>query len=321
MAEFKNEFRGVRNLVYAEILKDNNEVGEGYVTGPVKLLAPVAQIEKTTENSSDTHYYDNKPMITINAQGADTLTLTVAALELETLADITGKTYDAATGAMFDGERAQKYFALGYITSFVGDQGGDRFVWKYKGSFQIPDESSQTINNSTDANGQTLTYTAIETNHVFEKTGKSGLGIYVDEWRGLANLNSFFDQVTTCDTLQPKVAYMLGMGEGANTTLYVTRGTEALHDESSIYAGDVLTIGAYVSPKNNGWYEELHGDYFLSQDESMAPYTTYYVKSGSDYTRTDVIGCTLTVNGVAFTPGGIYRVTGATDVASAATTT
>ena len=318
MAEFKNEFRGATDLVYAEVLRDDNEIDGGYVTGPVKILAPVAQIEKTTENSSDTHYYDNKPMITINAQGADTLTLTVAALDLATLAEITGKDYDPQTGAFMDGERTQKYFALGYKIGFVGDQGGDRLVWKYKGSFQIPDESSQTINNSTDASGQSLVYTAIETNHVFQKTGKSGLGLYVDEWRNLANLNSFFDQVTTCDTLQPKVAYSLGMAEGANTTLFVRRGTESLHDESVIYAGDVLTVGAYVSPVANGWYEEFHGDYFLSEDTVMRSDNRYYTKSGSDYTLVTIEGCTLTVNGVATASGSTYTVTGNTEVASTA---
>ena len=320
MAEFKNEFRGCDMLVYAEVLRDDNEADGGFITGPVKVLAPVAQISKTTDSSSDSHYYDNGPMITINAQGPDTITLSIAALDLQTLAEITGKDYDAATGALMDGERKQKYFSLGYRTGFIGDQGGDRYVWKYKGSFQIPDEESNTVNNGTDANGQSLVYTAIMTNHKFTKTGKKGIGLCVDEWQNLADLSTFFDQVTTCDTLQPKTAYELSMAENANTTLRVYRNGQRMNDEGEIYEGDILTVSAWVSPKDNGWYEEENGTYYLSQDASMLPGSTYYVKNGNDYTETNVTGCTVTVNGDAFPSGNIYRVTGNTSIVSTATT-
>ena len=60
-------------------------------TGEVKVLAPVAEISKTVETASDTKYYDNKPALVISAEGADTITLTIPALDLPTLADITGK--------------------------------------------------------------------------------------------------------------------------------------------------------------------------------------------------------------------------------------
>ena len=80
------EFRGVDNLVYAEVTKDNNEIGEteGYVTGTVKTLSPVAEIGRTTESSSETKYYDNKPMIVVNSTGSDEITITCAPLNLET---------------------------------------------------------------------------------------------------------------------------------------------------------------------------------------------------------------------------------------------
>lgn len=205
MAQYVDEFRGTDHLVYAPVLYDNNETTGaegtiGYVTGTVSVLAPVAEISKTVETASDTKYYDNKPAITINAEGADTITLTVPALDLPTLAAITGKTYDSTTGAFMDGEAIPSYFALGYRLRLT--DGTYRYVWRYKGTFAIPDETSATENASTDSNNQSLTYTGIETIHTFTKPNSSQKALVVDERDGKADVSTFFDAVTTCDTLQ-----------------------------------------------------------------------------------------------------------------------
>ncbi len=211
MATYVDEFRGTDDLYYAEVLYDNNDTTGtegtvGYVTGTVKRLAPVAEISKSTETASDTKYYDNKPAFTINAEGADTVTLNIPALDLATLADITGKQIDSTTGAFLDGESVPKYFALGYRLGLT--DGTYRYVWRYKGSFAIPDETSQTKNAGTDSNGQELTYTGISTEHKFTKAvdsqgnAMSQKALVVDERDGKADLSDFFDTVTTCDTLQ-----------------------------------------------------------------------------------------------------------------------
>ena len=204
MSTFVDEFRGTDNLVYAEVLTDDNETGEGhgYTTGTVKVLAPVAEISRTTETSSDTKYYDNKPALTINATGADTITLTVPVLDLATLADITGRAVDTETGALMDGECVLKYFALGYRLKLT--DGTYRYVWRYKGSFAVPDETSATEDAGTDTNNQEITYTGISTMHKFTKPDASQKALVVDERDGKAVLTGFFDTVTTIDTLQKK---------------------------------------------------------------------------------------------------------------------
>ena len=58
------EFRGCDNLVYAEVLTDD---ANGITFGAVAPLAPVAEIAKTVENSSETHYYDNVGQIVIRS--------------------------------------------------------------------------------------------------------------------------------------------------------------------------------------------------------------------------------------------------------------
>lgn len=200
-----DEFRGTDQLVCAEVLYDNNETTGtegtiGYVTGTVFTLAGVSEISKTVETASDTKYYNNGPKIVIAAEGADTITISTDVIDLQTLATITGKGYDTTTGAYMDGEATPKYYALGYKLGLT--DGTSRYVWRYKGRFAIPDEASQTINAGTDSSGQSLTYTGIETNHIFTKPNKAQKALVVDERDGLADLSTFFDQVTTCDTLE-----------------------------------------------------------------------------------------------------------------------
>lgn len=197
------EFRGVDNLVYAEVTNDDNELSGGYTTGEVKPLAAVAEISKTTEVSSATKYYDNLPAIVINSEGSDEVTVTCAIPDLATYAEITGKTIDTATGAMIDGERDPKYFALGY--RFKKTDGTYRYVWRLKGMFAIPDETSATEDDGTDGNNMSLVYTGISTTHSFTKGGKPAKAVVVDDTaESKADISTFFETVTDPDKLKAK---------------------------------------------------------------------------------------------------------------------
>lgn len=196
------EFRGVDSLVYAEVLTDDSE---GYTTGEVKTLAPVAEISKSTETSSETKYYDNLPAIVVNSEGSDEIGVTCAIPNLTTYADVIGKIIDEDTGALIDSEREPKYFALGY--RFKKTDGTYRYVWRLKGMFSIPDETSATEDDGTDGNNTELTYTGISTTHAFTKGGKPAKAVVVDDTAdSKADISAFFDTVTTPDTLKKKGA-------------------------------------------------------------------------------------------------------------------
>lgn len=189
------EWRGVTDLVAAEVTED----GENYTTGEVFYVAGTAQIEKTTDSSADAHFYDNIPAVVVANESSDTVTVSASAIPLDVLGKLTGQTYDATLGALFEGERVLKYFALGYKTQ--KNDGSEVYVWRLKGSFNVPDQTNVTKNDSTDANGQELVYTGITTTHQFTKTGKGQKSVVVDVAAGLANVSTFFDTVTTPDTL------------------------------------------------------------------------------------------------------------------------
>lgn len=196
------EYRGVEGLVAAEVLTDNNEVEEGYTTGEVFSIAGVAEISRTTEASNEPHYYDNMPAIVVSSVASDEVTISASAIPLDVFAKITGQKYDETKGAMIEGPRELKYFALGYKTKKTN--GDEVYVWRYKGTFNIPDQTNATENDGTDANGQELVYTGIQTTHKFTATGKGAKAMNVDVALDKADVSAFFEKVTTPDTLKAK---------------------------------------------------------------------------------------------------------------------
>lgn len=198
------EYRGVEGLVAAEVTVDDNETGEGhgYVTGTIFAVAGVAEISKTTDSSNEAHYYDNIPAVVVSNTSSDEITISASAIPLDVLAEITGQYYDTTTGSLVEGPRDVKYFAIGYKTKKTN--GDEVYVWRYKGTFNIPDQTNGTENDSTDANGQEIVYTGISTTHKFTKTGKGAKAMNVDLGKDLANVSAFFDSVVTPDSIAAK---------------------------------------------------------------------------------------------------------------------
>lgn len=236
------EFRGCKGLVIAEVTQDS---AAGYVTGEVKPLAPVAEISKSVETSSEAHYYDNKAAIIIDTEGSDTVTFTIAVPDDETFALITGRTYDTQKKAYIESERVQRYFAVGYILGEVGEGEDERYVWRYKGTFNIPDETSATKNNGTDANNLSLVYTGIYTEYEFANgkgTGVKGSAkaMFIRSSDEVVSQEQFFSRVFTPDT--SATTYTLTLNAAAQTTATVTRNGVRLSNGATLFDGDVLTI-------------------------------------------------------------------------------
>ena len=213
------EYRGVDNLFYAKIKKD----GDNYETGTPVKLAYVAEIGKTVETNSETKFYDNKPLIVLNSEGATTLTITCAPLALDVLAEITGKTYDSTNKAMVEGVRDfGRNFALGYRTRDT--RGLYRYVWYLKGSFGVPDETFATENAGTETNNMSLIYTAVMTEHEFSEQidGSNAIGsvksiVVADEAETKIDPGKFFKTVITPTNLK-RDELKIGAATGGTTT-------------------------------------------------------------------------------------------------------
>lgn len=237
------EFRGVDKFYFAEVTKDD---ATGYETAtPIHI--PVQEIGKSTDSASEAHYYDNKAMIVVNSESADTITLTIAPPALNQLAQLIGKSFDATTGMMVDSPRQNKYFAITYRTK--GTDGGYRYVTRLKGQFNIPEETYQTENDGTDTNNTQITFTGIYTEYEFNKGvydgtqwSKAGAkGIVVDARYGLADVSTFFDSIQTPDSIQVAPSPVIDVP---------VTGVTVSPTSDSIAVSETLTLTATVAPED-----------------------------------------------------------------------
>ena len=205
------EYRGIDSLYLAIVLKDTAE--EFTCEEPVHF-AYVAEIGKTTDSGSESHYYDNKPMIVVSSESDDKITIVVAPPELERLSAITGKSFDPETGMMVEGPSKNDYWAIMYRTK--GTDGAWRYVSRLKGRFGTPEESTKSEDDGTETTNTSIEFTGIYTTHEFDKgryndTAKkwekgSAKGIVVDERYGKADVSTFFEKVQTPDTIKATTA-------------------------------------------------------------------------------------------------------------------
>lgn len=192
------KFRGCDECYVAKLLTDDVE---GVTYGPLKKLFPLGEVGKSTGSDSAASYADNKALLIVNSEGNDEISLTGFGISLEMLAEITGKTFDTAKGALIDNVRTVDYFALIYREKLTN--GKYRYHSRLKGTFNIPDENSATEDDGTDSQGQELTYTGIFTTHEFTNGG-SAKGVVIDTQYEGANVEGFFEAVTTPDTVKAK---------------------------------------------------------------------------------------------------------------------
>lgn len=245
------EWRGVKGLVAAEVLTDDNGTS-GYTTGEVFDIAGVAELSRTRDVTNEAHYYNDIPAVVISGESPDTVTVSVSAIPLDVFAKITGQVYDNATGMLIEGQRTPKYYAIGYITENTA--GEEIYVWRLKGMFNIPDQDNSTIDDGTDANGQELIYTGVETVHKFTKTGKGARAINVETAKDLVDTANFFATVQTPDTINAAGSYILGITAVGGCTVQVSSGGTVLESGASITTGQVLVI-EWTHPNDSNTYE------------------------------------------------------------------
>ena len=178
------DWRGVRRLMVAKQTKDDAD--EITYDTPFALCG-VSTLSKSTETSNAAKYYDNVPAIIITGKGADEVAIDGSAIGLEERAKI------------IEGEPEMEYHALGYLTKRT--DGEERYVWRLTGTFSYPEDEHNTEDDGTDSNGNSITYTGVNTQHKFTKTGKTAKACIIPASKYTAGEDAFFENVQTPDTI------------------------------------------------------------------------------------------------------------------------
>lgn len=190
------DYRGIEGLFAAEILTDD---ADGITYGAPRQLCEVSTLSKSTETSSATKYYNNRPAIITRSVGGDEVSIDASAISEQDLAWLMGEYYDEETGLYVEGEPELKYFAIGYITKKT--DGSEMYVWRLKGTFGYPEVEHATEDDGTDSAGNKLTYSGVNTQHVFAKTGKTAKAVNLPADKFAAGKDKFFETVQTPDTI------------------------------------------------------------------------------------------------------------------------
>ena len=150
------EYRGCKGLVFAEVTTDDNETGtgHGYITGTVTDLAGIAEVSKTVSVSRVSKYYDNRAAIVITGEGEDVVTFTASIPTMKVQAAINGRVYDETLKMYIECPIVNKYYAVGYIIEDT--DGTEYYIWRHKGYFMAPDETSATQDEGTDGNNMSI---------------------------------------------------------------------------------------------------------------------------------------------------------------------
>lgn len=199
------EYRGCKGLVFAEVTTDDNQTGNGhgYVTGTVTDLAGIAEVSKTVSVSKVSKYYDNIAAIVITGEGEDVVTFTASIPTMKVQAAINGRVYDETLKMYIECPIVNKYYAVGYIIEDT--DGTEYYIWRHKGYFVAPDETSATKDEGTDGNNMSLEFHGIYTIHEFANGGGTGVKKHIKSYKmandGTLDLSSFFTTVTSPDTV------------------------------------------------------------------------------------------------------------------------
>ena len=160
-------------------------------------------MSKTVSVSKVSKYYDNIAAIVITGEGEDVVTFTASIPTMKVQAAINGRVYDETLKMYIECPIVNKYYAVGYIIEDT--DGTEYYIWRHKGYFVAPDETSATKDEGTDGNNMSLEFHGIYTIHEFANGGGSGVKKHIKSYKmandGSLDLSSFFATVTSPDTV------------------------------------------------------------------------------------------------------------------------
>ena len=185
--------------IYIDAITDT---AEAYTpAGKPEQLVPAGELKITKSIEKTSVYYDNAMFAEVRKEAPSEMEIIGAAIRAAFNAWLEGKEVDSTTGAiMDDGDPHEKYFAISGKKDYT--DGTSEYFWFLKCSFGGAEEATKTEDDSTDAAGMTLPFTAYKTQHKFTATGKSAKVVRIDTATSKVKMEkTWTEQVVTPDNL------------------------------------------------------------------------------------------------------------------------
>jgi phi13 family phage major tail protein len=194
--------RGLSEIYIDEV----TDTPEAYTpAGKPEQLIPAGELKITKSVDKTQVYYDNAMFAEIAKEAPSEMEIMGAAIRAAFNAWLEGKRVDSATGAIIDdGEAHEKYFAISGKKDYT--DGTSEYFWFLKCTYGGAEEATKTKDDSTDAAGMSLPFTAYKTQHVFKANNSGAKVVRIDTATTKINADaSWTKQVVTPDNLSTVV--------------------------------------------------------------------------------------------------------------------
>ena len=195
------QYRGCSKLVYAIV----TERAEGITYGEVKELAPVKAISREIQSDSEDVWADNTLQEKTYAGSKVTRSFETTRILPEVEAELLGNTVITAgtkkAYATDPNGSTRPYIAVGYALHDGDVDNPCELVWAFKGKVNSISKASNTIDDGTGSEGQTVEIEFVAPRDAFTTTGKRNLDIVLPV-EDAANVEKWFAQVITPDNIE-----------------------------------------------------------------------------------------------------------------------
>lgn len=163
--------------IYIDAVEDTPEAYTP--AGKPEQLIPAGELKITKSVDKTQIYYDNAMYAEIAKEAPSEMEVIGAAIRAAFNAWLEGKHVDSTTGAIIDdGEAHEKYFAISGKKDYT--DGTSEYFWFLKCSYGGAEEATKTEDDSTDAAGMTLPFTAYKTQYKFNANGNGAKVVRID---------------------------------------------------------------------------------------------------------------------------------------------
>ena len=190
--------RGLSEIYICEI----EDSADAYTPkGTPEQLIPAGELKITKTVDKAQTYFDNVMYEEIAKEAPSEMEVIGAAIRAAYVAWLEGKRVDGETGAIVDdGDAHVKYFAISGKKDYT--DGTSEYFWLMKCTYGGAEEATKTLDDSTDASGMTLPFTAYKTQYKFDNGGTGAKVVRIDT----ANTKfvdgaSWVEQVVTPDNI------------------------------------------------------------------------------------------------------------------------